>query len=236
MITIIIDGEIGAGKTTLISILANHIKRKGKTVVVVTEPVDKWVSCGILQHFYQDPKRYAYEFQTYTYVTRIQTIVDKTKHLLSQPDFLILERSILTDKFVFMELQKSYLDPTLYDMYVSWWGLYPFISEYTATINNAYHIYLKPKLELCMDRVRKRDREGEKETTLSISYQERLRKVHEAFLEGTDIDSFSFKKSDLPFDWNDVLIIREPANEDFRLNPTTICTLFDNWIEKIIMK
>jgi deoxyadenosine/deoxycytidine kinase len=224
---VIIDGEIGAGKTTLINILKLHLSSKGLSVICVPEPVDSWVNCGILQKFYQNPQEYAYKFQTYTYISRIKVVLDALKQD-PNPDYVLLERSILTDQFVFMELQRSYLDPILITMYNSWWGMYRYLIPF---IDHARHIYLKPSLDICMERVEKRARDGEKTSTLSISYQHQLRRVHEAFLQGIGLDKCSYTKTDIPFDYSDVLVIETPANEDFKLNSSRICLLFDNWID-----
>ena len=51
---IVIDGEIEAGKTTLISLLAAAFEARGLRVAVIPEPVSEWERVGLLQEFYAD--------------------------------------------------------------------------------------------------------------------------------------------------------------------------------------
>jgi len=79
----VIDGAIGAGKTTLIELLCEALVERGHKAVVVREPVEEWARCGILQEFYDhasslEPGLVAYDFQTYTFVTRVEEVI-KTK-------------------------------------------------------------------------------------------------------------------------------------------------------------
>ena len=54
-VVIVIDGEIGAGKTTLIKILKEEFENKyNLNVCSIFEPVDKWRDIGALQMFYED--------------------------------------------------------------------------------------------------------------------------------------------------------------------------------------
>jgi deoxyadenosine/deoxycytidine kinase len=61
-----IDGNIGAGKSTLIKKLTNaiHSKDKNLSTIVIEENVDRDASTkALLKNYYQKPKKYAIEFQ-----------------------------------------------------------------------------------------------------------------------------------------------------------------------------
>jgi putative ribosome biogenesis GTPase RsgA len=61
-----IDGNIGAGKSTLIKKLTNaiHAKDKNLSTIVIEENVDRDASTkALLKNYYQKPKMYAIEFQ-----------------------------------------------------------------------------------------------------------------------------------------------------------------------------
>jgi len=213
---IIVDGEIGAGKTTFIQNLANRVAQR-HTVMVVEEPVDEWIKVGILQKFYSDPERYAYEFQTYTYVTRMQKLLEAFK---TPADVYILERSVLTDRYVFMALQNRYCPKHETNMYNDWWPLWEeLMRPYDYEIKKM--IYLKPSLSSCMSRVNNRKRTGELAKKgghggVSAEYQRDLRMAHEYFLEGKHRDEFP-EMSERPFSLDRVLVLGpEVADKDFR--------------------
>mgnify|MGYP002631007290 FL=1 len=211
---IIVDGGVGAGKTTFIRNLAIQLGRYLK-VVVVDEPVDRWVKLGILEKFYADPLRYAYEFQTCTFTTRTDRLL---KALETPADLYVLERSILTDRFVFMELQNRYCPAHETNMYNEWWPMWTeLLKEHDVEIEKM--IYLKPSLSSCMARVRSRNRSGEVPKAgggVSESYQMDLQKVHECFLEGKHSGDFPDMPA-RPFPLIKVMVVGpELADGDFR--------------------
>ena len=60
-----IEGNIGAGKSTLISYL---------NLLTIKEPVDEWLNIGgqnLLQKYYEDPKRWGLTFQLNAIHSRI---------------------------------------------------------------------------------------------------------------------------------------------------------------------
>ena len=70
------EGNISAGKTTFLKRIINETVELQDLVEIVREPIDKWKDIGpdhfnILDAFYSDPKRYAYTFRNYVFVTRV---------------------------------------------------------------------------------------------------------------------------------------------------------------------
>ena len=113
---IVIEGEIGADKTTLISLLAAAFEARGLRVAVIPEPVSGWEHVGLLQEIYADqpPQRRAqsaYIFQTYAFVTRVKS-PQKVVGANPDADIYLLERSVMTDRFVFMELLRDLVGPS----------------------------------------------------------------------------------------------------------------------------
>ena len=63
---IIIDGVIGAGKTTVISLIEKQIKKDGNLKVkAIYEPVKLWNDTGVLQYFYKDQLVLHYHYYIY---------------------------------------------------------------------------------------------------------------------------------------------------------------------------
>lgn len=229
-LVVVIDGEIGAGKTTLIDLLVKEYSARKLKAVVVPEPVDQWKRVGILQEFYANKKEslrshIAYEFQTYTFVTRVKSTMGVVE-AHPDADVYILERSILTDRFVFMELQREMVGPMLMAMYDEWWSVWSKVSP----LQPDKIVYLKPTLSNCQTRVGARAREGEvaeksadevdKDASarggVSAAYQARLRLAHEAYLQGHHQDKFPGMPA-RPFDIEkDVVVVDgKLADDDF---------------------
>ena len=69
--TVIVEGNIGAGKTTFLQPFLKH----ENIVQVCTEPVEKWRNLqghNLLQKMYEDPKRWSFELQSYIQLTMVQ--------------------------------------------------------------------------------------------------------------------------------------------------------------------
>lgn len=221
-LVLIVEGEIAAGKTELATALAARLAAMGLRVRLVLEPVERWKQVRILQKFYGDPARHGYGFQTYAFATRVAEIESAVR---SDPsaDVYILERSPATDR-IFMELQRELVDPVEMEMYQAWcqaWELMLPIDLARAKV-----VYLKTSLSACMARLASRHREGETGEAakhdgtatggVSVEYQERLRRAHEAFLLGAHKGEFPGLAS-CPFPPGAIFEIEaELADGDFR--------------------
>jgi deoxyadenosine/deoxycytidine kinase len=205
---LVLDGEIGAGKSEALGAIAESLRARGRRVIVVPEPVQEWEEAGILAAFYADPPRRAYEFQTYTFVTRVRALVEACEACdppLGAGDCVVMERSPMTDRFVFMELQREMVGPMLMRMYERWWCEWMRLLPEVLRSARWVGVYLKPSIGSCMERLCARDRIGE---TVPEDYQRRLRAAHETFLQGTLL-----RKSAL----EDVLVLEgSVADNDFR--------------------
>ena len=236
----VIDGAIGAGKTTLIELVRDRLESLGHNAVVVKEPVEEWKRVGILQEFYEhgsspEPGMVAYDFQTYTFVTRVEETI-KTAEAHPEATIFLLERSPWTDRFVFMELQRDLCGPRRMEMYDRWWNMWMRVMPFAPT----KIVYLKPSLQDCMGRVNRRAREGEvkkgeEEQTAQAqeeeddtggdgvlgAYQARLIRAHDCFLLGEHASEFPMMP-ERPFkpgaDSEDVITVAGAlADDDFSI-------------------
>jgi deoxyadenosine/deoxycytidine kinase len=85
---IVLSGTIGAGKTSLTKLLAEHLDSKG-----YYESVD---DNEILPLFYKNPQKYAFLLQIYFLNTRLKNI-----ELASQEHLSVMDRSIYEDSLLF---------------------------------------------------------------------------------------------------------------------------------------
>lgn len=207
IVWITIEGAIGGGKTTLIKELSSHAAVgdvfKGCRVYFVKEPVDEIQQSGLLQKQYEDPLRWCYCAQTQFFHKRTKKFLECWDSISSigngglgkedSPIVIISERSILSDR-IFWELQhdlKRIEEPCEYEAYKDLWNMW--VNLYP--IKPSLVVYLDVPVDVCMDRVKERNRDSEV-SGISREYQEHLIRLHEKFLfnngtGGTGEDSWT---------------------------------------------
>lgn len=162
-----IEGNIGAGKTTVLNILGKSLK----DVYFVEEPVKEWQNIGgmnLLEKFYSDSERWGFSFEFYVMLSKLKAL---TKAAESTKSIIILERSLLSNK-VFMDIsfKLEKLNDLEYKMLKNTWEFY---------MNNVYPIlsgvlYLNTSVDVCVSRIAKRNRQ--EESSVDAGY---LRLIHE---------------------------------------------------------
>ena len=161
-----LEGNIGAGKTTVMKIISNHFN----DVEFVVEPVKQWQNLGgmnLLDSFYSDPKRWGFSFEFYSMLTKIQALLKAAE---SDKPIIIIERSILSNK-VFMDLSNDLgkLDKMEYCMLMNTYNFY--LEHVYPQLSGI--IYLDTPVEECIRRITKRNR-GE-ECTIEKSYLDAIK-------------------------------------------------------------
>ena len=182
---IVVDGVIGAGKTTIIRLLEDNINtgpnnnsksNKKLKVKAIYEPVELWNKTGALQYFYEDIPKHCYEFQTYTFITRIGSVIDEI-YAAPDADIYILERSIWTDRYIFMELLKDLVGELRMTMYKQWCDIWTYIMPMRVD----KWVLLDTSLEESLRRINIRNRDGEE--SISTDYQKQLYEKHIEFFD-----------------------------------------------------
>ncbi|PKN03669.1 hypothetical protein CVU75_01055 [Candidatus Dependentiae bacterium HGW-Dependentiae-1] len=171
----IVEGNIGAGKSTFLKLLT----KQAPEISIVLEPVynwqDKTYGESLLANFYQQPKRWAYTFETLTMMCRVK------EHLLEQENTnpnRIFERSIYSGHYCFAKnsFANNFLSAVEWHMYTDWFNfLVP-----NRCQNPLGFIYLRTAPDICYERAKKRNRSAEK--TLQLSYLKQLHQRHDDFL------------------------------------------------------
>ena len=182
-ILLCIEGLIGAGKTSLCIELEQNISdilnTSNMKVKILKEPVDFWRELGLLDRFYKDQKRWAFTFQLTALVTKCMELMK-----LDENTIYIIERSPYTDLNCFAKLCN--MSGSIDDMEMNIYKLYfqHFISQLETKCAIQF-IYLKTSPEICMERIKKRDRTEEK--GIPIEYLISLEELHNDWLLNNSI-------------------------------------------------
>ena len=177
-----IEGNIGAGKTTLVNLLKEKYKNDDR-IVFLEEPVDTWEKItqdgkNILELFYENQQKYSFPFQILAYTTRLQLLKNEIKRAMKNSNIktIVMERSLEADRNIFAKMlyDDGMIEPSMFQIYtkMSDDGL----REYSADAI----IWLDTDPEACFARIKTRNREGEE--SISKKYLDRLDIYHQEWL------------------------------------------------------
>ncbi|MCB0697685.1 MAG: deoxynucleoside kinase [Chitinophagaceae bacterium] len=184
---IAVAGNIGAGKTTLTSVLAKHYKWTPNYEDIDTNPY--------LVDFYDDMHRWSFNLQVYFLNTRLKQLQEIRKGSST----VIQDRTIYEDAYIFA--------PNLSDM-----GLMNKrdFDNYTSLFNTLREmieppdllIYLKASIPKLVDQIQKRGREYEENIRLDYlkrlneNYNKWIDKYNDGQLLVIDIDNLDFTENE----------------------------------------
>jgi len=183
-IIISIEGNIGAGKTTIVKELYKRFQDR-KDIIFVKEPVDIWETIKdddgetILQKFYKNPSKYAFQFQVMALTTRISLLRDTIREN-PHCKVIISERCVNSDKEIFAKMLHddnliNNLDYKIYRL---------MSDEHSKEFPIKGHIYINSDAEICYNRVQKRSRNGE--SGIELEYLLKCKKYHDVWLSNFD--------------------------------------------------
>lgn len=180
-----IEGNIGAGKSTILENLEKTLSQKcpdlvGK-VLFLKEPLDIWEQFHddqghtILQKFYADQRRYAFTFQVMACITRLSLLKNTIKQN-PQAEIIIIERSLCADKNIFMNMlhDDGVVEKIEFNIYDKWY------SEYIDDYRVDAVVYMDSNPDTCSVRINTRNRTGEDK--IPIEYLQKCRDYHTKWL------------------------------------------------------
>ncbi len=152
---LVIDGNIGSGKTTQLKLL----EKEG--YAVQCEPIHEWP----LKEFYENPSRWAFLLQ----MSILKSFVSN-----SATSKEVWERSPESSREVFWRMLRDQDIGTEEEEIV-----YNFFYQKNAWTPDV-HVYIKTSPEECYKRISKRTQEGD--STISLEYLQRVHEYYERYL------------------------------------------------------
>ena len=164
---IAVAGNIGAGKTTLISLLSKKNNWEAHFEDVDNNPY--------LNDFYQDMKRWSFNLQIFFLHSRFQKVIE----ILNSNKTVIQDRTIYEDANIFApNLHSMGLMTTRdYNNYKNLFNLMTGLIKPPDLL-----IYLRANVETLVTRIQKRGRDYEQ--AISVDYLTRLNERYEAWVAG----------------------------------------------------
>ena len=199
----IIEGNIGAGKSTFLRLIQDHIPEAS----VAFEPLHNWQTQvygqSLLANFYQEPNRWAYTMETLALACRVK------EHLLEQEKneaVRLMERSIYSGHYVFATYgyKNSFVTQLEWNVYLEWFN---FLVTGHCKVPQGF-IYLKTDPMKAYERIKKRNRDAEK--NISFEYIQQIHSCHETFL---------VEKKDVLAELQQVPVLILDCNEEFEAEP-----------------
>ncbi|KAM3136692.1 hypothetical protein pb186bvf_011137 [Paramecium bursaria] len=190
-ILISLEGNIGAGKSTLFEILRKQFPQ----AIFLMEPLEQWQSINgdpnlnILEKYYQDPQRWAFSFQVYAYQSRLiswdqqlkQTKITDSPSTNDCDDIQLVftERSVESARELFFKTCHemgciNQIEYQIYEQFYHW--LMEQYSEYMVDCV----IYVNTPAQTCLERLTRRGRQ--EEASVPLDYLFKLQQRHEEWL------------------------------------------------------
>lgn len=155
-----IEGNIGAGKSTVLKLLENSYK-------TFPEPVEDW---HLLQHYYNDTYSYVFPFN-YQVLLSFHKIYEEINNLTGK---IFVERCPYTSKKIFIDLNDDIQKNVWKNHHEkSYKELYSIINN-KVNIDILFVLYLEPYK--CLQRIKIRNRKVEENITLQF-----LEDLHEKY-------------------------------------------------------
>lgn len=185
---IIVEGNIGAGKSEFITKLCEKLKCLNLKVKYIAEPVDKWVNFydeNILQLFYENQERWAFTFQTLVLTDVTLNELEASKY--SDSGYIvIMERSTFSVRELFIPLlcENKIIQPIEFNILNSFVNIFP--KHLKNRVSSIITIYIRTEPNVCYERLLKRAR-PEEMNRINLNYIEKLHDIHEEKLSVDNI-------------------------------------------------
>ncbi|XP_059261800.1 deoxyguanosine kinase, mitochondrial isoform X1 [Mustela nigripes] len=188
-----IEGNIAVGKSTFVKLLTKTYPEWH----IAPEPVATWQSVqaagtrkaftaqslgNLLDMMYQEPARWSYTFQTFSFMSRLKVQLEPfpEKLLKAKKAVQVFERSVYSDRYIFAKnlFENGSLSDIEWYIYQDWHSF--LLQEFASQLRLHGFIYLQATPQVCLKRLHQRARKEEK--GVELAYLEQLHGQHEAWL------------------------------------------------------
>lgn len=171
---IVVEGNIGSGKTTFCNALAD-IRKKTQSCELLPEPVDKPSFRHLLGLFYTDPKRWAFAFQMYALKERFNQHTWAAE-LSNNNTSVVQDRSIYADGcFGIIAHEQGNMTREEWEIYAEMFAAMKRFLRYPDVL-----VYMRVPPEVCKERMDSRKRP--EEAGVPLDYLKKLHDQHEQFV------------------------------------------------------
>lgn len=194
---IIVEGNIGAGKSTFAKALADRLG--GEYLAEPDEATNPY-----LADYYKDPARWAFDIQMYLLSKRYRMHQDAQTAILNRKDrFVVMDRSYYGDVcFAQVQKQMGYFSDRDYATYIA---LHTDMKVHVLPPTLA--IFLEATPDVCKERIGKRmsEKEGRKcEAGIDLAYLDALKaeinKLADSMTGKTDVKRLNWNDDKCPFE------------------------------------
>ncbi|XP_055255508.1 deoxyguanosine kinase, mitochondrial isoform X4 [Moschus berezovskii] len=137
---------------------------------------------NLLDMMYQEPARWSYTFQTFSFLSRLKVQLEPFPEKLLEVGkaVQIFERSVYSDRYIFAKtlFENGSLSDIEWHIYQDWH--YFLLQAFASRLRLHGFIYLQAAPQVCLKRLHRRARQEEKE--VELAYLEQLHGQHEAWL------------------------------------------------------
>lgn len=190
-----IEGNIGAGKSTFLKFIEENFECNTSQ-----EPVNEWMKLNdgeenILDKFYKDIPRWSFAFQMNCFISRTHQVSKLPKDQIN-----FIERSIYSDRIFAQNcFENGNMNPIEYKIYNKWSSWLE--NDLCEKVDRV--IYLRSTPEVSYQRIKNRCRKGEE--CIPIEYLRELHRLHDEWLEKTDIPVFVINADEINYDDPDLI-------------------------------
>lgn len=207
---IIIEGIIGAGKTTFAKALG---KALGPNALTLLEPDEKEGANPYLADYYTDPKRWSFTMQAHLLGLRYRMHQHAQWHALNNHGHAILDRSYFGDTcFAHIQVKRGLMSQHEYETYCN---LYKAMTASVMLPSVVINLNVKPETALARISKRMSEQTGRQcEATIPIDYLEELDDEIDRMCNVLADSGVDYAR----FDWNSECMTIGDA-VDFCVNP-----------------
>ena len=207
---LVVEGNIGVGKSTLAKKLAAELRYN-----LYSEPTSE---NPYLEKFYRDPHRYALKLQLWILQQRYNTYISAMRHMLTTGQGIVLDRSVFSDcVFANVGRKQGFISAEGYAIYKKCQ------KEFLQNIPLPHiTVFLDASPQCCHNRMQRRGRECE--AGVPMDYLTGLYEEYLTFIRNTEAQGGCVLK----YDWSDF-------QSELELSNNVRCTEVKSWHQHVFV-